>query len=445
MASIRDKTLSFPNVDPVTGVRFSPIAHLFKMELQRAKGTRDFLPEEKIKRQYVVDTLRKVFENYGFVPLETPILERYETLSAKFAAGEESDALKETFKLKDQGGRQLGLRFDLTVPLSRVIAMNPQLKMPFKRYQIGMAFRDGPIEKGRIREFWQCDTDIIGVKSMKADAEILNLVKDAFNALKLKVKIKVNNRKLLNSILDYLDIKNKDSVIITLDKLSKIGVQSVKKELKDKKLKDEIINELIKLISIKGSNKEKFEKLEFLKDKEGLEELKELNKYFKNFEFDVSLARGLSYYTGTVFEVVLDDKSLGCSIAGGGRYDKMIGGFIGKGEYPAVGIAFGLEPISNAIKFKEIKSLSKLFVIPIGAYKESLKIVQELRDNGINAEIDLMDRGISKNLDYADKLGIPYVLFIGEDEIKKKKFKLKDMKTGREEFLDLKELVKLLK
>jgi len=411
------------------------------MELQRAKGTRDFLPEEKIKRQYIVDTLRKVFENYGFNPLETPILERYENLSAKFAAGEESDALKETFKLKDQGGRQLGLRFDLTVPMCRFIAMNPQLKMPFKRYQIGRAFRDGPIKTGRVREFWQCDVDIVGVKSMKADAEILNLVKDAFKALKLKVKMKVNNRKLLNSILDSLKIKNKDSVIVTIDKLYKIGIDGVKKELKNKKVKN--IKELMKIISITGSNKEKFESLEFLKDKEGLDELKELSKYFKNFEFDISLARGLSYYTGTVFEIVLDDKLLGCSIAGGGRYDKMIGGFIGKNEYPAVGIAFGLEPISNVIKFKEIKSLSKLFVIPIGTYKESLKIVQELRKN-INVEIDLMDRNISKNLNYANKLGIPYVLFVGSDEIKKGKYKLKDMESGKEEFLDLKGLVKRL-
>ncbi|MBL7147950.1 MAG: histidine--tRNA ligase [Nanoarchaeota archaeon] len=414
------------------------------MKIQRAKGTKDFPPEEKIKRQYIVDTLRKVFEIYGFQPLETPILERYETLSAKFAAGEGSDALKETFRLKDQGGRQLGLRFDLTVPMSRFIAMNPQLKMPFKRYQIGRCFRDGPVEKERIREFWQCDVDTVGVKSMKADAEILNLVKDAFKALKLKIKIKLNNRKILNSILDYLKIKNKDSVMITIDKLYKISVSGVKKELKEKKLDDKTITKLMKIINIKGSNQEKFKKLEFLKDKEGLNELKELNEYFNDFEFDVSLARGLSYYTGTVFEVVLEDKSLGCSVAGGGRYDNMIGGFIGKGEYPAVGIAFGLEPISSVIKFKELKSLTKVFVIPINTFKESLKIVQELRRNGINSDIDLLGRGISKNLDYANKLGIPYVVFLGEDELKKGKYKLKDMKTGKEEFLDLDGLVKRL-
>src|SRR3989344_2913464 len=153
------------------------------MKLQRAKGTKDIMPEEKLKRDYIVNTLKKVFEIYGFLPLETPILERYETLSVKFAAGQESDALKETFKLRDQGKRLLGLRYDLTVPLARFIAMNPQLKMPFKRYQIDKAFRDGPIEKGRVREFWQCDVDTIGVKSMKGDAEILNLTKDAFKAL----------------------------------------------------------------------------------------------------------------------------------------------------------------------------------------------------------------------------------------------------------------------
>jgi len=408
----------------------------------RAKGTKDINPEEKLKRDYVVSTLKKIFELYGFMPLETPILERYETLSAKFAAGDESDALKETFKLKDQGGRVLGLRYDLTVPLGRFVAMNPQLKMPFKRYQIGKAFRDGPIEKGRVREFWQCDVDTIGVKSMKSDAEILSLVKDAFKALNLEVVIKVNNRKILDSILDYLKIKNKDGVMISIDKLEKIGVSEVKKELKNKGV--DKIDELIKILNIKGSNKDKIKKLDFLKNKEGVDEINELIGYFNDFEFDLSLVRGLSYYTGTVFEVVLKDKKLGCSVAGGGRYDNMIGNFMGKKEdVGAVGIAFGLEPISDVVKFDE-KTNVKVYCIPIGCYDKALNIVNELRENKINTDIDLLNKKISKNLDYANKKGIPYVLFIGENELKLGKYKLKDMKSGKEEMLNVKDVVKRL-
>src|SRR3990167_5988414 len=214
------------------------------MTLQRAKGTRDFLPEQKIVRQYIIDTLREVFELYGYSPLETPVLERYETLSSKYAGG--SEILKEVFKLKDQGNRELALRYDLTVPFSRVIAMNPQLKMPFKRYQTGPVFRDGPISTGRVREFWQCDVDIVGIKKMTADAEILSLADMAYKRLGLKVKIKINNRKILNSILKEADItENQEDIILIIDKLYKIGVKGVKEELKSKKLTDKQINKII--------------------------------------------------------------------------------------------------------------------------------------------------------------------------------------------------------
>ncbi|MFH1209450.1 MAG: histidine--tRNA ligase [archaeon] len=417
------------------------------MKIQLAKGTKDIRPEEKIKRDYIINILKNVFERYGFVPLETPILERYETLSAKFAAGQESDALRETFKLNDQGNRKLGLRYDLTVPLARFVAMNKDLAMPFKRYQIDKAFRDGPIERGRVREFWQCDVDIVGVKSMKGDAEILNLVKDSFNALNLDVTLKVSNRKILDGILDYLKIKDKESVMTSIDKLYKIGIDEVKKELKDKKVNDNQIKELVKIISFKGSNNEKIESLNFLKNNPGINELKELMNYFDDFEFDLTLVRGLSYYTGTVFEAVLKNKELRCSVAGGGRYDKMIGKFMNKkedDEIGAVGIAFGLEPISDVFKFDK-KSNVKLYCIPINAYKESLKIVNELRKNAINTDIDLNDRNISKNLDYANKKGIPFVLIIGENELKLGKYKLKNMADGREEFLTKEELINKLK
>ena len=418
------------------------------MTLQRAKGTRDFLPEQKIVRQYIIDTLREVFELYGYSPLETPVLERYETLSSKYAGG--SEILKEVFKLRDQGNRELALRYDLTVPFSRVIAMNPQLKMPFKRYQTGPVFRDGPISTGRVREFWQCDVDIVGIKKMTADAEILSLAYMAYKKLGLKVKIKLNSRKILNSILKEADItENPEDIILTIDKLYKIGVKGVKEELKSKKLTDKQINKIINLISIKGSNSKKLKELTKLEDKEGLEEIKEVLSYLKEFntkvEFDITLARGLSYYTGTIFEVVLNN-DLYLSLGGGGRYDDMISKFMdSKQEYPSVGISFGLDRIYNILVNKNIrKTNTKLFIIPIQTLKESLNIAQKLRENNINTDIDLNNKGISKNLDYADKLGIPYVLFVGENELKKKKLKLKDMNSGKEKFLTIKELCNFL-
>jgi len=418
------------------------------MTLQRAKGTRDFLPEQKIVRQYIIDTLREVFELYGYSPLETPVLERYETLSSKYAGG--SEILKEVFKLRDQGNRELALRYDLTVPFSRVIAMNPQLKMPFKRYQTGPVFRDGPISTGRVREFWQCDVDIVGIKKMTADAEILSLADLAYKKLGLKVKIKLNSRKILNSILKEADItENQENIILTIDKLYKIGVKGVKEELKSKKLTDKQINKIINLISIKGSNSKKLKELTKLEDKEGLEEIKEVLSYLKEFntkvEFDITLARGLSYYTGTIFEVVLNN-DLYLSLGGGGRYDDMISKFMdSKQEYPSVGISFGLDRIYNILVNKNIrKTNTKLFIIPIQTLKESLNIAQKLRENNINTDIDLNNKGISKNLDYADKLGIPYVLFVGENELKKKKLKLKDMNSGKEKFLTIKELCNFL-
>jgi len=418
------------------------------MKLQRAKGTQDFLPEQKIVRQYIIDTLREVFELYGYSQLETPVLERYETLSSKYAGG--SEILKEIFTLKDKGNRELALRYDLTVPFSRVIAMNPQLKMPFKRYQIGQVFRDGPISTGRVREFWQCDVDIVGIKKMTADAEILSLADMVYKKLGLKVKIKVNNRKVLNSILKEADItENPEDIILTIDKLYKIGIKGVKEELKSKKLNDKQINKIINLISIKGSNQQKLKELSKLENKEGLEEIKELLSYLKEFKtkvgFDITLARGLSYYTGTIFEVVLN-KDLSLSLGGGGRYDDMISKFMdSKQEYPAVGISFGLDRIYNLLVNKNIKKTNtKIFIIPIQTLKESLSIAQKLRENNINTDIDLNNKGISKNLDYANKLNIPYVLFIGENELKKKKLKLKDMNSGKERFLTISQLCNFL-
>ncbi len=422
------------------------------MKLERAKGTRDFMPEQKIIRDYIIQTIKKVFELYGYRPLETPVIERYDVLASKYAGG--AEILKETFKLKDQGNRDLALRYDLTVPLARVIAMNPTLKMPFKRYQIDKVFRDGPIEKGRVREFYQCDVDIIGVSQMSADAEIIAIAKDVFKALKLNVIIKVNNRKILDSIMDAVGItQNKNDIMLSLDKLYKIERPGVEKELAEKGLNTSVIKKLLGMVTLKGTNEAKLKKIQkLLKNREGLQELECLFKAASalgvNPFFDPSLARGLAYYTSTIFEVVLLDKQIG-SVGGGGRYDSMIGSLVGSGKYPAVGISFGLDRIYDVLiedrKFPT--TTTKVYIIPVSTkdMEASVNIVRELRNANINSDMDLASKSISKNLGYANKLGIPYVIVIGENERKKQKFKLKDMKSGKEQELAIKQVIEILK
>ncbi len=437
------------------------------MEIQTAKGVRDIPPYEKALKNKVVQTLTQVFEVYGFLPLETPVLERYETLAAKFAAGEASDALKETFKLSDQGNRDLGLRFDLTVPLARYVAMNPTLKMPFKRYEVGRVFRDGPLKLGRYREFWQCDADIVGSSSMLADAECLAVIEAAFKKLQLDVVVKVNNRKLINGILEEAGIAavEREKAIIALDKLDKIGVPGVKQGLKERGFSEKQSSRALALIS--GTKTlpqlKKALTLENPEAQQGIAELEELFGYckimgIKRAVFDASLARGLAYYTGTVFEAYLKKSQRGkeeqkeqvtSSLAAGGRWDGMIGNFMGGNRLvPAVGLSFGLEPIMDTMRLeKKIKteSIVKAYVLPIGTEKESLGILRQLRDAGIRASISLGKKGVSKNLEYASALCIPYVVIIGEDELKKNKVLLRDMEKGMEQLLPMKDAIKKLK
>ncbi|MBI2673559.1 histidine--tRNA ligase [Candidatus Woesearchaeota archaeon] len=415
------------------------------MEVLNAKGTRDYSGEEAIIRERIVKLLRSIFEMYGFSPLDGPILERYETLSAKYAGG--AEILKETFRLVDQGKRDLGLRYDLTVPLARFLAMNPQTKLPFKRYQIGKVFRDGPVSSNRIREFTQCDVDIVGTRSLAADAEMLAIAYEFLTKIGIKPIIKVNNRKVLNTIIDDCGIEkeSRDFVILAIDKFDKIEEKGVKEELFAKGIPPDKIIKLFKLL--KSDNLK-------LSDEQGLIELKEVLKFaglfgVKNIKVDYSLARGLAYYTGTVFEVYAGDVKE--AITAGGRYDKMIGEFMGSGSYPAVGISFGLERVSNLVLnsknpgvYTESKTVTTVYIIPIGIFDEAVNVLNELRKAGINSDIDLSNRGISRNLDYADKLKIPYVLFIGKQELSKNKFKLRDMRTGKEELFSIKNLIKKL-
>jgi len=420
------------------------------MELQTAKGVRDIPPEEKILKNKVINTLSTVFELYGFAPLETPVLERYETLASKFTAGEASDALKETFKLKDQGDRDLALRFDLTVPLARFVAMNPVLKMPFKRYEVGRVYRDGPIKLGRYREFWQCDIDIVGTPSMLADAEIVAMMQVAFEKLALDVVIKVNNRKLLNGILEQVGITQKEEAIISIDKLDKIGKEGVSAELKERGYTTSQIEKLFTFVKEGITLSELKKKVTSEEGKQGLLELEELFSYLQMQNvnaavFDVSLARGLAYYTGTVYEAYLKKGKVTSSLAAGGRWDNMIGNFLGGSRVvPAVGMAFGIEPIMDTLRLEgkaNLKSCTQVYVLPIDTLKESLAIVSQLRLAGIATSISLGKKGVSKNLEYASALGIPYVLIIGGDEVEQQKVLLRDMSDGTEQLLSVKEVV----
>ncbi|MBI2145709.1 histidine--tRNA ligase, partial [Candidatus Woesearchaeota archaeon] len=421
-----------------------------------ARGTRDFAAGEALLRQQTVNTLRNVFELYGYNPLETPVLERFDTLASKYAGG--AEILKETFTLKDQGDRELALRYDLTVPMCRFIATNPNLKMPFKRYQIGSVFRDGPLKIGRYREFAQCDVDIVGVTSMAADAEMIEIAQEVFRRLRLNAILKVNSRKILNGIIALAGITpdKAEKTILTLDKLEKTGRQAVEKELAESGTPAAAIKKLMALVTVDGTNNEKLARLgKELKDegKEGIAEISEMLgniQNAKNVEFDPSLARGLAYYTGTVFEAFLNEQNLTeikSAIAAGGRYDKMIGNFVGNGRnYPAVGISFGLDIIQDALgmlKTGPKKSAASVYVIPVKV--NAKKAVSELRKAGINTDVDMNDRDIRKNLEYASSMGISFVAIIGERELSDNKITLRDLRSGEERLLSIEEAIAFLK
>jgi len=417
--------------------------------VQLAKGVRDFAPNEKIARNYLVNTLKNIFENYGFNPLETPIIERFETLATKDPGAE---ILKEVFKLNDQGGRELALRFDLTVPFSRFVAMNPNMKMPFKRYQIGRVFRDGPIKLGRYREFWQCDVDIVGSSRIIAEAELLSLTQEFFTKINLDVDILVNNRKLLTAAIEKAGVSKNliENVLQTVDKLDKLGSEKVKQELKEKGFEN--ADEILRLLNVPGDNREKLDYYsKILPNNEGLKELKEVLSFIEGLEFTPTLARGLSYYTGTIFEIKLKDrKEFSSSLGAGGRYDKIIGDYAQNGkDYPAVGISFGLEPILEVLKLQnkiELKNtVTKVFIVPIGdVQKECLEIAKQFRNAGINTDLDIMNRKFPKNMKYVETQKIPFALFVGENELKDGKFKLNNMFDGTDEILELNDIVEKL-
>ncbi|MGI6318920.1 MAG: histidine--tRNA ligase [Firmicutes bacterium] len=427
------------------------------IKLVNLKGTKDYLPEEQYLRNKIRFTLEEVFKSYGFKPLETPILCFMDVLASKYAGG--AEILKEIYHLSDQGRRELALRYDLTVPFARVIGMNPHLRFPFKRYEIGKVFRDGPVKTGRMREFMQCDVDTAGVSSMMAEAEFILMVLDIFDKFGLDVYVSYNNRKLLSGILQGLQIPDSkiNNVILSLDKLEKIGPEGVRQEIEALQLQDDTLKRIFDLYDNKQND------LDYFSDnfpnslvEEGISELKELNEYLLEVDvldktrFNPFLARGLDIYTGTVFEVFLADGSISSSIAGGGRYDKIIGGFLNDGkEYPAVGISFGLDVIYNALsmkkEFRNNRSEIDFYIIPLGTEKESFRLAGLLRQCGWSVDIDMTGRRLKKSLDYANKEKIPYVIIYGEDELKSGIIKFKDMEKGEEKTLSMQDIPQELK
>lgn len=424
-----------------------------------AKGVRDFGPEEKIERDRIVQILKRVFESFGYNPIETPVLERYELFASKYGIGMDSDAMRETFKLKDQGGRDLVLRTEFTVPFSRFVAMNPQLRKPFKRYQMGTVFRDGPIKLGRYREFWQCDVDVVGVGNPAIDAEILQLAQEAFSQLGLEVEIRINNRKILNGILQYAGVSAEAelSAIIAIDKLDKIGPEGVKTELQKRGVADKSIDTIVELITIQGSNNDIITKLRAkLGDNEGLREVERTIRYVvddENILVLPSLARGLAYYTGNVFEVYLKNRAtLSSSVGAGGRYDEMIAGFLKSNQpYPAVGISFGLETIFDAIKLlkqdgQSPKSVVQVYISPFSQeyIPKAMEIAAALRRATVRVDVDYLSRKLKKNLEHASVYQIPWVVILGDNEIEQEKVMLRNMRTGEQALLAMDEVIKTI-
>jgi len=404
-----------------------------KIEVSTVKGFQDFLPPESLKREAVKKIVERYFKLYGFQPIETPVIEFDELMQSDDI--EEDEAISDRFRLQDRGKRNLGLRYEFTFQLARIFKENPNIKLPFRRYQIGEVFRDEPISVGRFRQFTQCDIDIIGDPTIAADADCLAVFSDILKELKIDYVIEVNNRKLLNAIIESVEIKKPKQVMREIDKIDKIGEDEVKSNLR--KYAD--TNQIITLFKLLEKDLKFFKQNAF----DGAEELEDLTEECKirgtKIKFNPFLTRGLAYYTGNIFEI--KQKAGGKSIAGGGRYDRSVGKFSGK-EIPAVGISFGLERITKLATVKT-KPIPRALLISISQGVNTEKLARSLRKAGVSCITT--DNKIGKALEYANSLQIPYVVFIGSEEIEKKKYKLKNMTTGSEKLLSEKQLVKALR
>ena len=425
-----------------------------KVEPRTLPGFMELLPNEQILFDQIKQTIEDSYKTFGFLPIDTPIIELSEVLLAK--AGGETE--KQIYRF-ERGDTDLSLRFDLTVPLAKYVAKNyGNLSFPFRRYQIGKVYRGEKAQKGRYREFYQCDIDIIGDETLDIinDAELPSIIYFTFKKLGFDdFTIKINNRKILNGLYESIGQKdNSVEIMRIIDKIDKIGVQAVEEELKKLGISEDVIDKIISFIKIDGSSDEKIDKLEALKIenevcKQGIKELKDVVKYVRmfgipenNFTVDLTIARGLDYYTGTVYETFLNDyRELG-SVCSGGRYENLAENYTDK-KLPGVGVSIGLTRLFyklnelNIIKADK-KSISDILIIPMTENLQvPIKLATELRKLKVNTEIYLNNKKIKAKMKYANKLEIPYVIVIGDDEISSGKIKVKNMETGEEVQCDI--------
>ena len=431
------------------------------MKIQNVKGGYDFLPKEQKIRNYINEVLKETFMEYGYGSIETPILCYLDMLVDKY--DENNDLLKEIYKLSDQGGRELGLRYDLTVPFAKFIALNKNnISMPFKRYEIAKVFRDGPVKVGRDREFTQCDADVVGIEGQFIEAELLSLYINAFKKLGIDIIIKYNNRNLMRGLIKEAGVSEEQisRVITILDKMNKITEAELRTYLIEIAIENEQIDKLLVLFKLDIDKiKDMFKDNSNEELTLGIKEIDTLKGYLEKLGYgeickiDLTLARGQDYYTGNVFEVYDKSGYLTSSIGGGGRYDKMVTEYINDGEvYPAVGISFGLTSIYEILKTRDdFKNTSdiKFYIIPMGVDMEALSLADTLRSYGYNVDIEMKGRKLKKSLDFANRENIPYVIIVGEDEVKSGKVTVKDMINQNNFEIDLKnpekvkEIVKL--
>ena len=432
-----------------------------KVEPRTLPGFMELLPEDQIKFNGMIDKIRKSYERFGFLPIDTPIIESSEVLLAK--AGGETE--KQIYRF-NKGENDLSLRFDLTVPLAKYVCeYYNDITFPFKRYQIGKVYRGERPQKGRYREFYQCDIDIIGDENLSIinDAEMPSVIYTTIKELGFEdFTIRINNRKLLNGLFEELDLeKISVEIMRVIDKIDKIGRDNVIKCLQDLKIDDGKIEKIMSFIEIKGNTDEKIKALEELNFSNdlfttGLDELKSVVKYVRafgvpdtHFKVDLTIARGLDYYTGTVYETFLNDyRELG-SICSGGRYDNLAEFYTDK-KMPGVGVSIGLTRLFYKLNELDIlkekgKSISKVLVVSMtDNLDKALEVGDRLRNAGINTDVYLEDKKIKAKFKYADKLKIPYVAIIGEEEEKNGTVSLKNMETGKQEEIRVEDLAMVL-
>ena len=429
------------------------------------KGTRDFGPVEMAKRNYIFNTIRAVYELYGFQQIETPAQETLQTLMGKY--GEEGDKL--LFRIQNSGAKasepaEKGLRYDLTVPFARYVVMHrEELQMPFKRYQVQPVWRADRPQKGRYREFYQFDGDVVGSDSLLNEVELMQIVDEVFRRLGIRVEIKINNRKILTGIAEVIGAADKIvDITVAIDKLDKIGIDNVNAELREDGLTEEQIQKLQPIILLQGTNDEKLNTIaDILKDSEvglkGVEETKfilhTLHSSFliphSSFSLDLTLARGLNYYTGAIFEVKALDVEMG-SITGGGRYDNLTGIF-GLPGLSGVGISFGVDRIYDVLNTldlypKDSLTTTQVLFINFGEKETAycLPIINKVRNQGIRAEIFPDAAKMKKQMSYANAKQIPFVVLAGENEMNAGKITLKNMTTGEQALLTPDELIDTL-